>query len=89
MVTLELGNLSVVARIFLSFVAAGAGRPPYRFGGAAGVRALPAASCAATKETIGGRKIETKRNACLVDLPLLEALACLRKMEKTRARKTV
>ena len=41
MVALELGNLSVVARISLSFVAAGAGRPPYRFSGAAGVRALP------------------------------------------------
>ena len=64
---------------------AGAGRPPYRFdgalgeralpfGGAAGVRALPAASCAATKETIGVRMIEATKNACLVYLPQNEAL---------------
>ena len=60
-----------------SFVAAGAGRQPYRLDGALGDRArdalgdraLPAASCAATKETIGGRKNEAKRNACPVVLP--------------------
>ena len=81
MVALELGNLSVVARIALSpslrrargarptVLAARPESAPYRFDGALGDRALPAALCAATKETIGGRKIETIRNACLVYLP--------------------
>ena len=86
MVALELGNLSVVSCIARSpslrrargarptVLAARSVIAPYRFGGMTGVRAIPAASCAATKETIGGRMIEAKRNACLVYLPQNEAL---------------
>ena len=48
-----------------------------------------AASCAATKETIGGRKFETTKNACLVYLPQPEALQSPCTKEKTRARETV
>ena len=55
---------------------------------ARGAHPTVAASCAATKETVG-RMCETTKNACLVSYPLLEALACPRKKEKTKARKTV
>ena len=47
-----------------------------------------AASCAATNETIRGRKIVATKNACLVYLSQDEALACPYTKEKTRARVT-